>query len=186
MQAFYESKHRMIAFSEFIGGGAAISKANTNVRLPDGLHQEVKKAAVLREVTIETAYEQALRGWLISQSEYVVNSGHPNLGAQNPQTIGIDENWEKDITLIADSLGEAHKRLLKIAHNAPRHATGESTEPSLTPGDHLAERAKAIAPLPEPAPESLDRVREIPKPRSAKARSRKNRGRAVRGKEGTG
>lgn len=37
---------------------------NTNVELPDDLHQAIKEAAVKRRTTIKQAYLEALEGWL--------------------------------------------------------------------------------------------------------------------------
>jgi hypothetical protein len=65
-QSFQESKPGKHVFTELIQMADPISKENVNVKLPTGLHQRVKAAAITRTGTTEKAYAEALESWLSS------------------------------------------------------------------------------------------------------------------------
>ena len=95
-QDFYESKHNLQEFAEFMSAAYLSDKTNINVRLSEALHLAVKQAAPGRTRTVEKAYEEALTDWL--------NKGADQTGPTDDATArGPERQHVADLLLLLRS-----------------------------------------------------------------------------------
>lgn len=126
MQAFYESKHKMQAFDEFMDREKIIKKENVNVRLPEGLHLRVKQAAPARCGTLEKAYEEALTTWLDER---------PTRAVARSSTTQV---WVDELRMIAT-------RLERIAQNVVDTVEAQARDDASNADREAKEAGKILA-----------------------------------------